>query len=135
RDADVRTGASLPPQGYELVIGPERVTVDAADDAGAFYARATLGQLARAHDGRLPIGSVSDWPDLPVRGVMLDISRDKVPTMATVRDLVDRLASWKVNQVQLYMEHTFAYRDHAEVWASASPLDEHEVRDLDRFCR
>ncbi len=62
-----------------------------------------------------------DHPDLPVRGVMLDISRDKVPTMATLEAVIDRLASLKVNQVQLYSEHTFAYRNHPEVHAAASP--------------
>ena len=36
---------------------------------------------------------------------MLDISRDRVPTLATVMDLIDRLAGWKINQFQLYMEH------------------------------
>src|SRR5438445_286405 len=75
-----RVDASLPPEGYRLTIGDGGVEVVAADDAGAFYARATLAQLARLHDGMLPVGTVHDWPDLPVRGVMLDISRDKVPT-------------------------------------------------------
>ena len=32
----------------------------------------------------------------------------------TLYDLVDRLASWKINQLQLYTEHTFAYRNHPE---------------------
>ena len=53
----------------------------AADEAGFFYGEATLAQLARLHDGRCRRASVRDHPDLPVRGVMLDISRDKVPTM------------------------------------------------------
>ena len=102
-------------------------------------ARSTRGRRSRSWRactrGCCPWARCDDWPDLPVRGVMLDISRDKVPTLATLRALIDRLASWKVNQVQLYMEHTFAYRDHEEVWASASPLTAEEVRDLDRFCR
>ena len=84
---------------------------------------------------RLPIGTIRDHPDLPVRGVMLDVSRDKVPTMDTLRDLIDRLASWKVNQVQLYSEHTFAYRNHPEVHADASPFTPDEIRELDAFCR
>src|SRR4029453_13120330 len=88
-----------------------------------------------AHGGRLPVGTVEDWPDVPVRGVMLDVSRDKVPTMETVRALVDRLAGWKVNQLQLYMEHTFAYRDHEDVWRAASPFTAEEVVELDAYCR
>jgi hexosaminidase len=93
RIASETIDASLPSEGYELRIGADGVDVVASDDAGLFYARCTLDQLARLHEGQLPVGTVHDHPDLPVRGVMLDISRDKVPTLATVRDLVDRLAS------------------------------------------
>ena len=132
----VRTARTpgLPAQGYRLSIAPDGVGLDAADDAGEWYGRATLAQLTRVHGGRLPVGVVEDWPDLAVRGVMLDVSRDKVPTLATVKDLVDRLASWKVNQLQLYFEHTFAYSGHEEVWRDASPFTAQEIRDLDRYC-
>jgi hypothetical protein len=128
--------ASLPPQGYRVRVRPSGdCDVDAADAAGEAYARATLAQLSALHGGALPVGTVEDWPDLPVRGVMLDVSRDKVPTVATLRSLVDRLASWKVNQLQLYIEHTFAYSAHEEVWRAASPFTASEVRELDAYCR
>lgn len=130
-----RSDASLPPQGYELHIGPEAVDVAAADDAGFFYADLTLAQLASVNGGSLPAGVVRDYPDLPVRGVMLDISRDKVPTTDSLHALVDRLASFKINQLQLYSEHTFAYRNHLEVHADASPLDAEEILALDAYCR
>jgi hexosaminidase len=77
---------------------------------------------------------VRDWPDRPIRGVMLDVSRAKVPTLQTLFKLVDRLASFKVNHLQLYMEHTFAYRGHEEVWQHASPLAPEEYRELERYC-
>ena len=127
--------SSLPAQGYRITIASDGATVEAADDAGRFYAERTWSQLVRNHGGQVPIGRVEDWPDLAVRGVMLDISRDKVPTVATLRALIDRLASWKINQVQLYTEHTFAYRDHREVWKDASPLTAEDIRELDQFCR
>ncbi|MDQ1448650.1 MAG: hexosaminidase [Actinomycetota bacterium] len=127
--------ASLPPQGYTLTIGDDGVALVGGDEAGCFYGRATVAQLARLHDGGLPIGMIRDHPDLAIRGVMLDVSRDKVPTMETLYALVDRLASWKVNQVQLYSEHTFAYRNHPEVHADASPFTPDEIRALDTFCR
>ncbi|MGO9874755.1 MAG: family 20 glycosylhydrolase [Acidimicrobiia bacterium] len=130
-----RIDTSLPPEGYELRIRDEGVDLIAGDDAGRFYAHATLAQVARLYDGSIPIGTIRDHPDLPVRAVMLDVSRDKVPTMQTLHDLIDRLASWKVNQVQLYTEHTFAYRNHTDVHAAASPLTADEILDLDAFCR
>ncbi len=83
----------------------------------------------------LPALRISDWPDFPNRGVMLDISRDRVPTMQTLLELVDLLASWKINQLQLYTEHTFAYRNHPEVWADASPMTGEEILALDAYCR
>ncbi|MCU1466955.1 MAG: glycoside hydrolase, family 20 [Actinomycetia bacterium] len=135
RVASTRVDASLPAEGYALTIDSDGAAIVAADGAGLFYARATLAQLAHIHDGMLPVGTIRDHPDLPVRGVMIDISRDKVPTMSTLRDLIDRLASWKINHVQLYSEHTFAYRNHLEVHAGASPLTADEIRELDAFCR
>ena len=130
-----RIDATLPAEGYEIEIRDDGVTIVAGDEAGRFYAHATLSQLARLHHGQLPVGTIRDHPDLPVRGVMLDVSRDKVPTMATLRELIDRLSSWKVNHVQLYSEHTFAYRNHPEVHAAASPFTADEIRELDDYCR
>jgi len=78
---------------------------------------------------------IEDWPDFQVRGVMLDISRDKVPTLVTLEKLIDRLANWKINQFQLYTEHTFAYRGHERVWRGASPMTGGQIEHLDRYCR
>jgi hexosaminidase len=131
-----RIDGSLPAEGYAIAIGADgAVEVRAGGAAGSFYAGRTLDQLARTHGGRLPVGTVEDWPDLGVRAVMLDISRDKVPTMATLEALIDRLAGWKINQVQLYMEHTFAYPGHEEVWREAGALTAEDVEALDAFCR
>ena len=135
RPSTRRRDPSLRPQGYELHISPDAVEVAAADEAGFFYGQLTLAQLAALHDGALPAGVVRDYPDLPVRGVMLDISRDKVPTTTSLHALIDRLASLKINQLQLYSEHTFAYRRHQEVHAAASPLDAGEILALDAYCR
>lgn len=78
---------------------------------------------------------IDDWPDFPNRGVMLDISRDKVPKMETLFSLVDLLSGLKVNQLQLYTEHTFAYREHEDVWKDASPMTGEQVLELDAYCR
>jgi hypothetical protein len=126
---------ALPPQGYRITITSGGASIEAGDEAGLHYARITLGQLAGLHHGELPIGSVEDYPDIPVRGVMLDISRDKIPRLDTLMALIDRLSSWKFNHVQLYMEHTFAYQQHSAVHRDASPLTGEEIKELDAFCR
>jgi hypothetical protein len=66
---------------------------------------------------------------------MLDVSRDRVPTRATLARLVDLLGLLRVNHLELYTEHTFAYADHETVWRDASPLTPDDVRWLDDLCR
>ncbi|MHB1157818.1 MAG: beta-N-acetylhexosaminidase [Phycisphaerales bacterium] len=133
----VDAGAVPHEQGYRLTVDGSGVRIEAHDQAGLRYARCTLKQITEQADagGRVEAMEVEDWPDFAARGVMLDISRDRVPTMATLRELVDLLASWKINQFQLYTEHTFAYRDHRVVWEHASPMTAGEIRELDAYCR
>jgi hexosaminidase len=125
------------PQGCRLVITAEQIRVTAHDQAGAFYAAQTLKQIFRQaeNQGELACVQITDWPDFANRGVMLDISRDKVPTMQTLYELVDLLSEWKLNQFQLYTEHTFAYCKHRRVWKDASPMTAEQVRALDEYCR
>ncbi|MGA2439326.1 MAG: family 20 glycosylhydrolase [Tepidisphaeraceae bacterium] len=122
-------------RGYLLSITPDACRIVGHDAAGVFYGRQTLAQLRRQFPASLPCLEIEDWPDFPVRGVMLDISRDKVPTMPTLFSLVDMLAGWKINQLQLYTEHTFAYRGHERVWQDAGAMTGDEVRQLDQHCK
>lgn len=124
------------PQGYRLTISPERIQIIGHDAAGVLYGVHAVRQLLRqAPAGQLPCLFADDWPDMPARGIMLDISRDKVPTMDTLFSLVDMLAEWRINQLQLYTEHTFAYRNHGDVWENASPMTGEQVLELDAYCR
>ena len=123
------------PEGYRLTVDAHGIFIAGRDLPGIFYGVMTLAQILQQRGAALPYLTIEDWPDFPVRGVMLDISRDKVPTMDTLYSLIDQLASWKVNQFQLYTEHTFAYRQHLLVWADASPLTAEEILDLDAYCR
>jgi hexosaminidase len=123
------------PQGYTLTIANDGIVAEAQTPAGLFYAVCTLIQVIEQAGIQLPCLTIVDRPDFAARGVMLDISRDKVPTLETVLELVDMLAGWKINQLQLYTEHTFAYRNHPEVWASASPFTGQEILALDAYCR
>lgn len=122
-------------QGYRLTISPEQILIEAPEPAGVFYGVCTLVQLVAQYGRTLPALQIADRPDFAARGVMLDISRDKVPQMDTLYSLIDMLAGWKINQVQLYTEHTFAYRRHPDVWVEASPMTGDEILALDAFCR
>lgn len=130
--------SGLPHQAYRLDVGATGVELRASSAEGFAYAAATLGQwttaAAAAGLDRLPALHVEDAPDFAVRGVMLDVSRNKVPTLATLFDLVDSLAELKINHLQLYTEHTFAYVGHEDVWRGFSPYDADDMRRLDAHC-
>jgi hexosaminidase len=122
-------------QSYRLLIQPEYISLTAADPAGIFYGINTLIQIIQQNSEILPCLEINDYPNYTIRGVMLDISRDRVPTMETLFELVDLLASWKINQLQLYTEHTFAYSQHFPIWQNASPMTAEEILLLDQYCR
>ena len=122
-------------QGYVLEINENRISIIANNGAGAFYGVCTLLQLLDQRETEIPCLYITDWPNFPARGVMLDISRDKVPTLETLYSLIDKLAGWKVNQFQLYTEHTFKYYQHPDVWKKASPISGDEILALDQYCQ
>ena len=69
------------------------------------------------------------------RAYMLDVSRDRVPTMDTLEWLAGALALLGFNELQLYVEHTFAYSGHEIVWRESSALTFDEMQRLGRICQ
>jgi hypothetical protein len=126
--------AAHPPGAYRLVVDAGGCTIRAFGAPGFYYGRQTLAQLDRQHAGRVPFLEIEDWPDYPVRGFYHDITRGKVPTLETLLALAERCARYKLNHLELYIEHTFAYRTVPEVWEGADPLTADEIRALDAFC-
>ena len=125
--------ASLPAQGFAIRASADGVEISHADAPGLRYALAVLEQL-RAHHGELDAFELRDWPDFPVRGYMLDISRDRVPTRETLERTVGLLELFRINHFELYTEHTYAFRDHEEVWRDASPMTPEDLQWLDKLC-
>lgn len=136
------------PGAYRLSVEPTGVGVVAGSAAGLWSGVVTLIQMLKICNEtevaaavgvqkrlQLPTVRISDWPDLKIRGYMLDISRNKVPTLAAAKELVDLLASLKFNQLQLYTEHTFAYQHHQEVWEDSDPFTGADILELDAYCR
>jgi hypothetical protein len=123
------------PDGYTLSITKRGIAINYQQESGLRAATATLRQLLREYGRRLPLLTVRDLPDFPRRGVMLDISRGRVPSLQTLFDLVDHLADFKINEFQLYTEHTFAYRRYEPIWSGWGPLTGEEILKLDARCR
>lgn len=122
---------------YKLEIYKSEIKLIAKNRHALLYGKQTLLQLlnyAKLENKPLPKIAINDWANFEKRGYMLDISRDKVPTMTSLYTLIDQLADWRINELQLYTEHTFAYRNHSTVWENASPLTALEIQQLDAYC-
>ena len=121
-------------EGYHLEILASGIRLNAGDAHGVLYGAQTLRQIAEQYPDELPHLEITDSPDLPVRGFMVDVSRTRVPTQAELLGLVRALSQMRANQFQLYVEHTFAFRGHEDAWKEASPLTPAEIRELDAEC-
>lgn len=136
-------GLSCEHQRYYLRIAPPEpgsrnaaaVNIRSDTRAGLRHGLMTFRQLLKAGSGRLPCLEIEDGPSFATRGVMLDVSRCRIPTMAQLYLTIDILAELKVNHLQLYTEHTFAYAGHEAAWQGWSPLTADEVRNLDACCQ
>lgn len=125
-------------QAYQLEISKNKITIQGGNSAGIFYGKQTLLQLLKyslLEKKNLPHLTILDWPDFERRGYMLDISRNKIPTMKSLYELVNILAKLKINELQLYTEHTFAYKKHKRVWKGSSPMTSRQIKSLKNYCR
>ena len=131
------------PEGYSLTLEPACARIVARTSIGLDHGARTLSQLLTCggYDPEtrrwraVPCVALEDWPAFARRGVMLDVSRDRVPRMDRLFELVETLADWKLNELQLYFEHAFAYRGHERVWRGVDPFTPDEIRALDAHCR
>jgi len=98
------TAVMVPDQksGWYRITLDGSVKVEAADEDGAYYAGITIDNLKRnAGSATLPNMVIEDWPDLPFRGLMLDVSRN-FTKKDDVLKLLDILAHYKVNVFHLH---------------------------------
>ena len=120
-------------QAYTLKINKEGVLAVGGDLDGAAYALQTLRQIVRTSGVLLPSLAIDDWPSLPNRGLMLDVCRGKVPTLDTLKLLVDELAAFKINVLQLYTEHTFSFASHPRIGENCGSLTPEDILELDAY--
>lgn len=120
---------------YKLAVDETKASISFAQPAGGFYGLVTLGQIITACEGAIPCCEIKDFPALGLRGLMLDISRGKVPALDTLFMLADILASIKINHLELYIEgFSFAYPSFPELWQDRTPLTPEEIQRLDAYC-
>lgn len=115
------------PEGYQLRLTEEQVELEVGGAAAVRYAWLHLQQLQGADATQTPCGVLEDHPAFGRRAFMLDISRCKVPNRKGFLQWLKVLAALRVNELQLYTEHTFRYPGHHQVWKDASPLNKEDI--------
>ncbi len=119
---------------YRLAVTEDGVEVAAPDHAGLLNGLRTIRQILSACGRTWPGLEIEDEPSFAVRGVSYDVSRGRVPTLAYLKTLVDRLAWLKLNHLQLYVEHTFAFQFDPQIGAGFDPLTADDIHRLDAYC-
>lgn len=122
------------PEAYRLVVTDHKIAIFASSHRGFLYAAATLIQLCKISNGEIGCVEITDEPSFSNRGYLLDVSRGRVPTMESLKALVDKMALYKINQLQLYVENSFRLDGFQEIWSQTDPFTPEEILELDYHC-
>ncbi len=132
RSAALSPRAATARDAYRLEIRSKGVIISAPTSDGLRHGLQTFCQLV-TRSARVDAVDIHDQPDFRDRGIMLDVSRGKVPTRKTLEDLIDFCSRLRLNVLMLYVEHTFDFRRHPEIGEGASPLDAETLLALDAY--
>ncbi len=93
-------------ESYQIHVTKDRVIVNARTDAGIFYALKTLEQMIRGEkeESYFPECDINDYPAMAYRGVMIDLSHGGLLTEQEIKNQIDFLSRWKMNQYYFYNE-------------------------------
>ncbi len=125
----------LQAQEYHLRVAADGIVIEGGDGAAVLYGVQTLCQIAGQYGGVLPCVEIEDAPDLLNRGYFFDETRGRVLTLPELKKMVDQISRYKINQLQLYVEHTYLFRNLSEMWRDQTPLTAEEILELDAYCR
>ncbi len=123
-------------QSYTLDLDARHLNLRADDADGAFYALATVAQLAHktARGWELPCVHIEDKPALRWRVLSDDISRGPLPNMRYFKERIRTIASFKFNGYAPYAEH--AVLDSKEpLGAPFDGLTTGELRELAAYAK
>ena len=107
-------------EGYGISIKDGVITVEAATNAGAFYATRTLLQMGEKD---LQNGEIRDFPSFSHRGFMLDTGRKFIP-YDTLVDIMLNMAYYKMNDLQLHLNDNYIFLKEHLAGKNLSPEEE-----------
>lgn len=120
---------------YELRIEANRVEITSPSMTGIQHGLSTLKILLFTGKGRLRHGTIADAPKFEHRGVFLDVSRGKMPTIDYLKSLVSFISDLKYNILQLYFEDKYLLASDPGIGMLTGAYSEEQMRELDGWCQ
>jgi len=120
-------------ESYELLVSENEIKVSADGVRGAFYAIQTLRQLFDMDE--IPCIEIFDEPEFESRGFYHDITRGRVQTVKTLKKLIDDMAYYKMNALQLYVEHTYMFKELLGFAREDNVITSDELKELDLYAK
>ena len=126
---------SLNEEAYKINICSNKIDVYYSTSLGKHNAVLTLVQLLR-NINILCECTIFDEPDFSIRSIMIDISRNKVPKVETLKKIVDEVSLVKINEIQLYVEgRSFYFESFAKYYDNKEDfLTGEDVLELTKYC-
>lgn len=104
--------AAAKPEGYNLTISADKITIVGGDNAGAFYGIQSVLSLLPAQSASsyaLPQLTASDAPRFNWRGMHYDMARNFHGKDVTLR-LIEQMAHYKLNKLHLHLTEDEGWR-------------------------
>lgn len=120
---------------YRLDVQEDGIRIAGGADRGVLYGVQTLRQIVRQEGVCIPYVTVHDYPAIKNRGFYHDVTRGRIPTLSYLKKLADNIAFYKMNQLQLYIEHTYLFEGLSEMWRDDTPLTAQDILEFDAYCR
>ncbi|QCX39740.1 beta-N-acetylhexosaminidase [Aureibaculum algae] len=117
-DINFSTNVSIKPEGYTLKATKNSITIQAATNAGFYYALQTLKQLLpiaiyeksqKSIRWGIPVVTIDDYPAFGWRGYMLDVSRHFF-SKDQVKDVIDFMGELKLNRFHWHLADDQGWR-------------------------
>lgn len=119
---------------YELEIDTD-ILISGGSDRAIHYGLMTLLQIVKNQGCVLPKLFIEDHPQFKHRGVYHDVARGKVASVETLEKLIDTLSEYKINELQLYIEHSYLYEGISEAFRDKDPMSAEDIMRLDRYAQ
>lgn len=126
------------PQGYLLSISTTEWKIEFSDSLGLYYGILTFFQIweQSGSNGTMHELNIIDFPDILRRGILIDISRDKIPTRETLFEVIDMLSLMRINELQLYIQgYSYEYAGYEYMFPDETPIAKEEMKQITRYAK